>query len=256
MSKWYIDLFKNYAEAYDKESYTAGTVGEVDFLEAEINSNKSSAIFDVGCGTGRHLLELKKRGYDNIFGFDLSTDQLLGAKRKAAANNLNLNLFCANAVKFKVKKKFDLVTMLCEGSFPLMETDELNFDILKNISEIVKPGGKFIFTTLNALFPIYHSTKEFIAENSGTAFLPVENNFDLMTLRDFTEFDVLKDDGSRQVLQSNERYYMPSEITWLLKSLGFEDICISGAPLGEFSKRPKLTNNDFEMLVVCKKRTE
>jgi len=34
MKKWYEQLFENYAEAYDREPFTQGTKGEVDFIEA------------------------------------------------------------------------------------------------------------------------------------------------------------------------------------------------------------------------------
>jgi len=44
-----------------------------------------------------------------------------------------------------------------------METDEMNFEILKNASNALKKQGKFIFTTLNGLFPIFHSVKDFLA---------------------------------------------------------------------------------------------
>jgi hypothetical protein len=30
-------------------------------------------------------------------------------------------------------KEFDAAIMLCEGGFPLMETDEMNYDILKSV---------------------------------------------------------------------------------------------------------------------------
>jgi len=53
--------------------------------------------------------------------------------------------------------------------------------------------------------------------------------------------------------ESNERYYVPSEITWLLKTLGYKKIDIFGAKLGEFSRNDKLTTEDFEMLVVAEK---
>lgn len=74
-----------------------------------------------------------------------------------------------------------------------------------------------------------------------------------MTFRDhnITEFE--DDSGNKKTLECNERYYMPSEITWLLKSLGYRKIDISGAKLGEFSRNDKLTTEDFEMLVVAVK---
>jgi hypothetical protein len=47
--------------------------------------------------------------------------------------------------------------MMCEGGFPLMETDEMNYEILKNVSNSLKENAKFVFTTLNGLFPIFNS---------------------------------------------------------------------------------------------------
>jgi hypothetical protein len=44
---------------------------------------------------------------------------------------------------------------------------------------------------------------------------------------------------------------VPSEITWLLKTLGYTKIEIFGAKLGAFSRDDKLTTEDFEMLVIA-----
>ena len=71
MKQWYESLFENYAQKYDKECFVQGTVGECDFIEQEINRDKSLKVIDIGCGTGRHVIELTKRGY-NVTGVDLS----------------------------------------------------------------------------------------------------------------------------------------------------------------------------------------
>ena len=84
MKPWYESLFANYARHYDQESFTQGTLGECDFLEREIASNRSRRILDIGCGTGRHAIELSRRGY-SVTGVDLSEAQLARAREKAAA---------------------------------------------------------------------------------------------------------------------------------------------------------------------------
>jgi hypothetical protein len=80
-----------------------------------------------------------------------------------------------------------------------------------------------------------------------------DNTFDLMTFRDYNITKVVDDLGNKKKLHCNERYYVPSEITWLLKSLHFKTIDIFGATLGAFSRNDTLTTNDFEMLVIAKK---
>jgi 2-polyprenyl-3-methyl-5-hydroxy-6-metoxy-1,4-benzoquinol methylase len=251
MKQWYEKLFTNYAETYDKESFTQGTIGEVDFIEQEINFDKTKRILDIGCGTGRHAIELAKRGYQ-VVGVDLSKSQLKKAKEKAIAVGVKINFIQKDARKLVFNDEFDVVTMICEGAFPLMETDEMNFEILQGATKALKDNGKFIFTTLNALFPLYHAVKDFLNQNSDET-TTGELTFDLMTFREKSTMTTMDDSGNKKVLDCNERYYAPSEITWLLKSLGFEKIDIHSCQLGKFSRDDKLTTDDFEMLVIAKK---
>ena len=44
MRRWYEELFANYAKKYDMESFTTGTLGEVDFLEKEFDCDKAKSI--------------------------------------------------------------------------------------------------------------------------------------------------------------------------------------------------------------------
>ena len=253
MKQWYEELFENYAIKYDKESFTQGTIGECDFIEKEINYNKEAKIIDIGCGTGRHSIELARRGY-KVVGVDLSESMLKRAKQKAIEENLQIIFEKQDARDLSYLNQFDLVIMLCEGGFSLMETDEMNFQILQNAANALRPKGKFIFTTLNGLFPLFHSVKDFLnteakAENATYG----DCSFDLMTFRDTNTIYIEDDSGQSKEIRSNERYYVPSEITWLLKTLNFSTIDILGANLGAFSRSDKLSTEDFEMLVIAEK---
>ncbi len=253
MKQWYEALFENYALKYDRESFVQGTVGECDFIEQEINYDKTTRILDIGCGTGRHSIELSKRGY-SVTGIDLSASQLKRAKEKASEQNLQIEFKKQDARKLTFFNEFDLVIMLCEGAFSLMETDEMNFQILRNASNALKAKGKLIFTTLNGLFPLFHSVKEFLASETQEGNARSSNHsFDLMTFRDRNIIQIEDDLGNTKELECNERYYAPSEITWLLKTLNFKNIDIFGAKLGAFSRQDRLTTEDYEMLVIAEK---
>ena len=253
MKQWHEKLFENYAHKYDNECFVQGTVGECDFIEQEIGRDKSLRIIDIGCGTGRHAIELAKRGY-NVTGVDLSENQINRAKEKAQEAGVEINFQTQDARNLPFDGQFDLAIMLCEGGFSLMETDEMNFEILKNATKALKGKGKLIFTALNGLFPLFHSVKEFYetAQKEGQSQCK-DCSFDLMTFRDHNTVVFEDDSGNKRELKCNERYYVPSEITWLLKSLGFKKIDIFGAKLGAYSRKDKLTTDDFEMLVVAEK---
>lgn len=253
MKQWYEELFENYGIKYDRENFVRGTVGECDFIEREINYDKTTRILDIGCGTGRHSIELTKRGYE-VTGIDLSQSLLERAKAKALEQNLRVDFERQDARKLSFVGEFDLVIMLCEGAFPLMETDEMNFQILRSAAKALKPRGKLIFTTLNGLYPLFHSVKEFLtsATKEGNATYS-NHSFDLMTFRERSKIRVEDDLGNTKELECNERYYVPSEITWLLKTLDFKTVDIFGAKLGAFSRNDRLTTEDYEMLVIAQK---
>jgi SAM-dependent methyltransferase len=253
MKQWYELLFENYAHKYDKECFVQGTIGECDFIEREIKCDKSLKILDIGCGTGRHAIELAKRGYA-VTGVDLSESQLARAREKAQEAGVSVNFQKHDARSLPFRGEFDLAIMLCEGGFSLMETDEMNFEILKCASKALKDHGKFIFTTLNGLFPLFHSVKEFYEATAKEGHSACKDcSFDLMTFRDHNTVVFEDDAGNKKELKCNERYYVPGEITWLLKTLQFAKIDIFGAKLGAFSRNDKLTTKDFEMLVVADK---
>jgi len=89
-----------------------------------------------------------------------------------------------------------------------------------DLSVSLLENAKFIFTTLNGLFPIFNSIEEFCGSNTDDGNATYHNNtFDLMTFRDYN----------------------------------ITKIEIFGAKLGAFSRENKLTKDDFEMLVIAER---
>ncbi len=254
MKRWYESFFENYGNTYEKEPYTKGTKGECDFIEKEVGYKKGIKILDIGCGTGRHAVELATRGYQ-VTGVDLSDSMIQKARQNAKQQQAHVIFEKHDARALPYTSEFDLAIMLCGGAFPLMETDEMNYRILKNASKALKQkNSKLIFATLNGLFPLFHSVKDFInSKKTDTSSEMATTTFDLMTFRQQSTITFVDDDGQKKELQCDERYYVPSEIRWLLNSLGFTNIDIYGAKLGAFSREDPLTTEDFEMLVIAEK---
>ncbi len=249
MKKWYEELFTDFAAAYDREVFTLGTLQEVGFVEREIGKDKRIKILDVGCGTGRHAIELARRGYD-VTGLDLSPSQLERAREKARAAGVKVRFLRRDARDFDFRGRFGLAIMLCEGAFPLMETDWMNFRILANCAKSLKRGGKFIFTTLNALYPLASFLKGTPKELPGGSKAP---SLDLATLRVRSVMDVTDDRGRKKTLRCDERFYMPSELSWMLETLRFRKIEVFGCTVGKFSRKVKPSPKEFELIVIAEK---
>jgi len=249
MKPWYEELFENYALGYDRESFTQGTLQEVDFIEQEIGFDRSLRVLDVGCGTGRHAIELARRGY-TVTGVDLSRALLARARQKATQAGVSVTFRQQDARKLSYTGEFAVALLICEGAFPLMETDEMNFHILKGVRRALHSPGKLILTTLNALYPLSHSVEALLNANTPEA-RSSESTFDLLTFRMTSIFEFTNDSGVKKALTCDERYYAPAEMSWLLASLGFQRIEIYGCAPGQFNKNKVLTCDDLEMLVIA-----
>ena len=82
MSSMWRDFFDSQAATYEENPFTKNTVAEVDFLLSLYPLKPGASILDIGCGTGRHSIELAKRGYQ-MTGLDLSEKMLEVAKTNA-----------------------------------------------------------------------------------------------------------------------------------------------------------------------------
>ena len=86
-------------------------------------------------------------------GIDLSESLLEKAREKAKQNGLQIDFLKHDARNLPFENQFDVAIMICEGGFPLMETDEMNYEILKNVSKSLKENSKFIFHNIKRIIP-------------------------------------------------------------------------------------------------------
>jgi 2-polyprenyl-3-methyl-5-hydroxy-6-metoxy-1,4-benzoquinol methylase len=243
-SEW-EDFFDGYAQLYMNKVFNKNTVKEVDFVIEELKLRPGSSVLDVGCGTGRHSVELAKRGY-KITGVDLSSGMLREAEKAAKEAGVNVEWIHADATKFKSTKKFDAAICLCEGAFSLLGSsdDPIEHDlaILRNIRAALKPGSKLIMTTLNAFEKIRRLTQEDVEKGKFDAVMMVE----FMTM----EWDT--HEGKKSALV-RERGYVPTELYLLFGQAGFKVEHIWGGTAGNWGRR-KINLDEIEIMVVAEKQ--
>lgn len=242
-NKWEV-FFDGHAPQYMENVFTKGTKMEVDFLLKKINLPTGSKILDVGCGTGRHSIELAKKGY-KMTGIDLSTGMLERAREAANKEDVEIEFIKADATKFRADRRFDAIICLCEGAFTLsdLSEDPIEHDrmILKNIYNALKPGGKFILTCTNAMKLIREHSREDVDKGL----------FDPLTLTEITTMEYDTPEG-KGMIKGRERGHTAPELQLLFSLVGFEIEAIYGGTAGNWGKRP-IDLDEYEIMVIAGK---
>ena len=75
-------FFDAHSPQYMQNEFTHNAIKEADFVIEELGLAPGSRILDIGCGTGRHSVELARRGF-RMTGIDQSTGMLAEARKAA-----------------------------------------------------------------------------------------------------------------------------------------------------------------------------
>ncbi len=236
IKNWYQELYDDFG-TYCDEPYVQNTCVEVDFIEQILDHDRSKLILDVGCGNGRHSLELARRGYDAM-GIDLSSSMLEQARRAAKAEHLTLTFTKSDARKIEILGLFDAAIMLCEGAFSLMEEDEMDLMILCNIFRALKPGGKLVMTLPNAAFMLVNESNE---------------AFDITTFRETFTLEKTMPDGAQKTLECIQRYYTCPELKGMLHQAGFHSLQFFACTDSGYDRGQKPTRSQFEFGAIAQK---
>lgn len=243
MSPWQA-FFDAHAPHYDANPFTQHTKAEIDFLLNLFALPIGSTILDVGCGTGRHSVELAKRGY-KVVGIDLSEGMLNVARAKAAVDGVSIEFRQADATDFSTEERFDAAICLCEGGPGLIgkgdDAEAHDLAIFKNIAQSLKAHAPFLLTTLNGYATIRQMNDQ----------ITHEGRFDPATMISKYEDEWELPEGP-QVVQIYERLFIPPEVVKLLKTAGFRVDNVFGGTAGHWGQRP-VGLDEVEAMYVCRK---
>lgn len=146
---WFEEWFdsplyeKLYANRDEKEAERL-----VQFLEDTLPLEKCSRILDLGCGRGRHSINLNRKGYE-VTGIDLSERAIATAREKAESMGLEHIRFEVRDMRDPLPETFDAVVNLFT-TFGYFKSDEENASVLESVRQMLKPEGIFVLDYLNA----------------------------------------------------------------------------------------------------------
>jgi SAM-dependent methyltransferase len=225
------------------------TLREAEFISEALTSAPGSEILDVGCGYGRHAIELVQRGF-NVTGLDLSLPLLIRAADEAQRRSLSVNFVHADMREMAFENQFD-------GAYSMLTSfgyfdEETNLRVAERIGRALRPGGRFLLDILNRDYVVADLPVRVWWEGTGCVVLE-EVDFNFHTSRINTHRSIVFEDGRQLEQELSVRAYSLHEIGRLLRQAGFRVINVSGglATRGDF-----FGSASRNLLILAEKRED
>ncbi len=208
------------------------TLREVEFVAASLNCPPGGELLDIGCGYGRHAIELVQRGF-SVTGLDLSLPLLIRAADEAQRRALSVNFVHADMREMAFEKQFDGAYCMLT-SFGYFDEDA-NLRVAERIARALKPGARLLLDIVNRDYIVGDLPVRVWWEGTGCVVLE-EVDFNFHTSRVNTHRSIVFEDGRQLEQELSIRAYSLHEIGRLLRQAGFRVTDVSGhlATRGDF----------------------
>jgi SAM-dependent methyltransferase len=123
--------------------WTESTSREVDRLITTLKLTPDDRIVDLGCGYGRHSLELARRGFQ-VVGVDLSGDLIAQARERAERAGVAVELLQSDLRELRFEAEFDAAVNLFSGAIGYLENEQENRRLFEVVARLLRPGGRHL----------------------------------------------------------------------------------------------------------------
>ncbi|MGH2348663.1 MAG: class I SAM-dependent methyltransferase [bacterium] len=229
--EWWQRIFNTplYFELYEAQD-TELAKTQVPQVISLLQMTPPSRILDVGCGYGRHSIELARRGFE-ITGLDISDVQLTRAREKAAAAGVLVDWRQGDSRSMAFEAEFDVAINMFL-SFGYFQTDEEHLALLRGVAKALRPGGRFLMDFWNREHEI-RGFERWLVERTGEVFEVEEWEFDHLNGRlNWTNY-VFFPDGRRDSWVHSIRAYTVVELRDLFDQAGLRLDAVYGSLDGQ-----------------------
>lgn len=145
---WWSTYFDDvFLRIYRPLKDDARTAGEVDAICEMLGLDAGARILDVGCGWGRHSLELARLGF-RVTGLDLSARLLEEAEEASRAEGLDIEWIRGDMRELPFSGGFDAVISMF-SSLGYFASEEDDVAALRGMREAADPGGRLLLETMH-----------------------------------------------------------------------------------------------------------
>jgi SAM-dependent methyltransferase len=245
---WYRSAFP--PEETLKRPWADRTGAEVDRALAMLGAQGGERVLDMACGTGRHSLELARRGHE-VVGVDISPDLLAIAEADAEAESLSASFVAADLRELDFDEEFDLVLNLNDGAIGYFETEEENHRTFEVIAAALRPGGGNLLQLPNVLYAETHLPQKTWIAGEGMVEL-IDHRWEPRTrYLEGSTMPIIVGEVFEGVspIPFRQRLYSVEEMTEVYSSVGME---FAGAFRGTGKPRPP-KDSQFEVFYAGRK---
>jgi len=243
--EWFKDLYDNFRMRTGFGNISeARTKKDVDFLVQELRLTAESKVLDLFCGTGRHSIELAKRGIEAV-GIEYNPEYVSLAKERARQASVSPRFIQGDVRDTEFGSEYDAAIIMWM-SFGYFEDSEETL-ILKKVFDALKPSGRFLMEPLNRDFLIRNFAARDEKVVDGVKVIE-EREFDILTSR--VRGTITRHEKSGPVVkQTFWRIYSAHELKNLLEGIGFSFT----AAYGNLQREPLSLETRLMRLVFEKK---
>jgi SAM-dependent methyltransferase len=218
------------------------TEREASFVAESLGVPSGGALLDLGCGYGRHAMELAAKGH-RVTGLDLSLPLLIRAADAARRAGLSINFIHGDMREMAFEAEFD-------GAYSMFTSfgyfdDDTNRKVATNLAHAIKPGGRLLIDVVNRDYLVRDLPTRVWWQGDGCVVLE-EVDFNYFSSRLQVQRSIIFEDGRQVEQEISIRAYSLHELGKILHHAGFRVTEVSGG----LALRGKFFGADSRQLIV------